>query len=68
VREAPGPIAHEVGALADVLEAGDPGGALLQIRDTVETLIKFCALVIACDLIGNGSPSDAQEARIGLCK
>jgi hypothetical protein len=55
-------------ALAEVLDAGDPGGALLQLRDTVETLIKFCALVFACDLIANGSPADTQEARIALCR
>jgi hypothetical protein len=66
VGQAPGPIAHEASAFADVLEAGDPGGALLQLRDTVETLIKFCALVFACELIAQGEPADAQEARRAL--
>src|ERR1700686_263617 len=66
VAEAPGPVAHEVRALAEVLDAGDPGGALLQLRDTVETLVKFCTLVLARDLIANGTPDEAQACRQAL--
>jgi tetratricopeptide (TPR) repeat protein len=63
---APGPIAHEVRAFAEVLEAGEGGGALLQLRDTVETLLKFIALMIARDLITHGKAEEADVARRAL--
>ena len=62
----PGPIAHEVRAFADVLDGGDAGGALLQLRDTVETLLKLLALVMARDLIAHGTAADAGAARKAL--
>jgi hypothetical protein len=36
----PGPIAHEVVHFAEVTERGDAGGAIVQLRDTIEALCK----------------------------
>ncbi len=49
VGAAPGPVAHEVATLGFVIEA-DAGGALFQLRDTVETALKLATLIFASDL------------------
>jgi hypothetical protein len=64
----PGPIAHELSAMAEALEGGDAGSALLQLRDTGEVLIKFAAIAVGRDLIENGSPAIAADTRLRFFK
>ena len=67
IQDWPAPIAHEVWQLTALLagdgrEAPAPEAALLQLRDTAETLIKLPASVLARRLIERGG-EDAQEMR-----
>jgi hypothetical protein len=48
---APGPVGHELLHFAEVAERGDAGGAILQLRDTIEALVKFVTIVLARDLL-----------------
>lgn len=58
----PSPIAHELARLLDDL-GRSPEAALFQLRDAVETLLKFPALVLARGLIERGAPEDARKVR-----
>ncbi|MDG4558148.1 MAG: hypothetical protein P9F19_12290 [Candidatus Contendobacter sp.] len=51
----PGPIAHEVHMLGDLLNAGKVAGALLQMRDVAEILIKLPAVILVRDLLEHGA-------------
>jgi tetratricopeptide (TPR) repeat protein len=58
----PSPIAHELARLLSDLESS-PEAALFQLRDAVETLLKFPALVLARALIERGAAEDARKVR-----
>ena len=45
----PGPVAHEVQALGDLLDRGQAAGALWQLKDLAEVLIKVPALIHLLD-------------------
>lgn len=62
---APGPVAHEVEAVARVAETGDAGGTLLQLRDAVETVVKFAALAFAREMIESGNGETARAMLLG---
>ncbi len=53
----PGPIAHEVHILGELLNAGKVAGALLQMRDVAEVLIKLPAVILVRDLLEHGAPA-----------
>jgi tetratricopeptide (TPR) repeat protein len=52
--------------LTVVLKAGDPGAAMFQMRDTVETLVKFATLVIASDILQKGSSKEIKATQLHL--
>ena len=57
----PGPIAHEVQALGDLLDRGQAAGALWQLRDLAGVLIKVPALILARDLLDHQAPPMVRE-------
>ncbi len=69
----PAPVAHEVRALADTLDGHgrggvpSPEGALLQLRDTGEAMLKLPASILARRLITLGGP-DAHTMRVMVAK
>jgi len=69
----PGPIAHEVRTLANMLDGTGrkgrptPEGALAQLRDTGEAMLKLPACILARRLIQLGGP-DANEMRVLIAK
>src|SRR5208337_2242135 len=74
MRSWPSVIAHEVDRLVADFEGRpadrsaprqppSPEAVLFQLRDTVETLLKFPALVLARALIEHGTPEDGRRVR-----
>ncbi len=57
----PGPVAHEYHQLRVLLESDQMVGAIWQLKDVAEVLIKFPALVMARDVIENGSDAALQD-------
>ncbi len=62
----PGPIAHEYHRLRELLTEGHIVPAIFQLKDLVEVLIKFPALVMARDLIQHGDTESGNVARRAL--
>lgn len=51
----PAPIAHEYHRLRQLVEENRIEAAVWQLKDTAEVLVKFSALVLACDFLAHGS-------------
>ena len=62
----PGPIAHEYHRLRQLLTEGQIVPAIFQLKDLVEVLIKFPALVMARDLLQHGDAEAGLAARRAL--
>ncbi|MFO1419572.1 MAG: SAM domain-containing protein [Candidatus Competibacteraceae bacterium] len=62
----PGPIAHEYHRLRELLTEGHIVPAIFQLKDLVEVLIKFPALVMARDLLQHGDEEASRDARRAL--
>ena len=60
MEEWPGPIAHEYFQLRTLLEADQIVGAVWQLKDVAEVLIKLPAIVMARDVIAHGSDEALQ--------
>ena len=54
-------IAHEYWRVRDLLDNGQPYGALLQLKDMFEVLIKFPTLIAASIFYGKRERSDAEN-------
>ncbi len=59
----PSPIAHELHMLGELLAQGKVVGALMQMRDAAEVLIKVPAVILARDLLEHGA-APAVQTRI----
>ncbi len=59
----PGPIAHEYHRLRELLTEGHIVPAIFQLKDLVEVMIKFPALVMARDLLQHGDQEAGRAAR-----
>lgn len=62
----PGPIAHEYHRLQHLLVEGHLVPAIFQLKDLVEVLIKFPALVLARDLLQHGDADTGRAVRQAL--
>ena len=62
----PGPIAHEIHMLGELLLQGKAAGALWQMRDAAEVLIKIPAVILACDVLNKGGAPELEN-RIRRC-
>lgn len=57
----PGPLAHEVYRLRELLQGGQLLGAIWQLKDLAEMLIKFPAIVMIQDILVNSSDSALKK-------
>ena len=62
IEDWPGPIAHEYARLRQILAEGQILGALWQLKDVTEVLIRFPTLVMLRDLIESAERPELDEA------
>lgn len=60
-KEWPGPLAHEAWRLKEVLEQGQIIGAIWQLKDLAEVMIKLPAVIMASDYLEHGSDVDTKN-------
>lgn len=67
LEEWPGPIAHELHRLRELVDEGQVIGAVWQLKDVAEVLIKFPAVVMARDYLEHGRDERTRDRiRSGL--
>ncbi len=62
----PSIIAHEYWRLYELLQQGQPYGALFQLKDLLEVLLKFPVLAVASGILANKYPSDLEKKILSI--